>query len=948
MKERLKGLLVLWLAFLMVVSTPMTANAKVNGVYLYKGSKALADGDAYPDANSDVPNNNFTSLIGASNFDVNSQLDTILENNEIAINSPTGYSLNGWKFWNGSSGGKVCNPELKAGKNYKITQDDYDKYVNPPENQYLYYMIIEPMWKLDYEITHQPTNDEPYVGLNEAGEAAVGTSYEWYPVQFADGELYTMTVDGVEETYGEYNKNNGIGKGDSDGVLVLTLNNLKVGDTLRFTYSKTATPEFYYMNDNEPMLFDSSRLSSECVGENTVSLYKTTETEFDASGKFGLAVWKLYDQGTKIPIEVTFEVIHEAVTSVTGPVFSGATGDYYCKVIFENGGWLRSNKFTYTRQIITPNEPQNGRYKLQVDGVDITEKDPESETALLVKPETTVTVVPTPDPGYELDTISVNSQNSDGVDKEIPVEKNAFTMPKDPVTVTVSFKKKTYEITLPTDTVGYTVNPVPVEDVQKTSVEHGDDYKFFVSINNGYVATNDYAVKANDATLTATSTVENGYIYTIENVTEAQTITVTGVNELHRITTLGKSTEGSYTVTAGDGSDVPVAAKGTVLTITPTPAEGYELDKITVIQKDGSDTAVTVDAKNQFTMPDYPVEVSVTFKKTTYGITLPQNQIGYTVKSSQTSPVEHGSDYTFKVTVGEGYDVPIALVVKTNGTALEATSVTGKEYTYTIKNVAAAQEITVGGVSDTTAPALTITLDETNFWEKFLPKIVFNLFFKEDKSLTITSTDAGSGIRSVMYYVSETDLFPNEGDYTSQDIENKISKWTEYTNAVSISGDSSYVVYAKATDVAGNVTYVSTSRIVIDATAPVISGLENGGQYYGDTSATISDANLSTVKLDGKAVEFTEIPVSITITADGADHTIEATDKAGNQNSYKVTVSETWVRDGISTVGSRVLKLGVPYKFGSGKWKVAGDTTVYEGGNTFYASEGGTFDFQSQ
>ena len=50
MKKRLKGLLVLWLAFLMVVSTPMTANAldgDVDNVALYTGKEALQAGFMY-------------------------------------------------------------------------------------------------------------------------------------------------------------------------------------------------------------------------------------------------------------------------------------------------------------------------------------------------------------------------------------------------------------------------------------------------------------------------------------------------------------------------------------------------------------------------------------------------------------------------------------------------------------------------------------------------------------------------------------------------------------------------------------------------------------------------------------------------------------------------------------------------------------------------------------
>lgn len=54
------------------------------------------------------------------------------------------------------------------------------------------------------------------------------------------------------------------------------------------------------------------------------------------------------------------------------------------------------------------------------------------------------------------------------------------------------------------------------------------------------------------------------------------------------------------------------AAKGTVITVTTTPAEGYKTEKITVKDKDGIDIPVDQDAKT-FTMPGKDVTVSATF-----------------------------------------------------------------------------------------------------------------------------------------------------------------------------------------------------------------------------------------------------------------------------------------------------------------------------------------------
>ncbi len=77
------------------------------------------------------------------------------------------------------------------------------------------------------------------------------------------------------------------------------------------------------------------------------------------------------------------------------------------------------------------------------------------------------------------------------------------------------------------------------------------------------------------------------------------------------------STVRTVTITEPTNGEVSVSSTysyyivGDVVTIAYTPAEGYELDAITV--EDSSSGAVTV-TDNQFTMPDKNVTVTVTFK----------------------------------------------------------------------------------------------------------------------------------------------------------------------------------------------------------------------------------------------------------------------------------------------------------------------------------------------
>ncbi len=59
-------------------------------------------------------------------------------------------------------------------------------------------------------------------------------------------------------------------------------------------------------------------------------------------------------------------------------------------------------------------------------------------------------------------------------------------------------------------------------------------------------------------------------------------------------------------------ADVPEARKGETVTLTVTPATGYELDTLSVVDSDSEDVEIN---ENKFTMPEADVTVTATFKK---------------------------------------------------------------------------------------------------------------------------------------------------------------------------------------------------------------------------------------------------------------------------------------------------------------------------------------------
>lgn len=406
---------------------------------------------------------------------------------------------------------------------------------------------------------------------------------------------------------------------------------------------------------------------------------------------------------------------------------------------------------------------------------------------------------------------------------------------------------------------------------------------------------------------------------------------------------------GTFTVMC-EGEEVTVAEPNSEIVVTASADDNYIVDGITVTKTGDESTQVTV-TDGKFIMPSYPVTVTVNFQKKAYSVTLPAlPTVGYTVTPADgsVSPAFHGSDFVFTVTIADGYKASDSYSVSSNGTGLTPV-VNGNTYTYTIKNITEEQVVTIRGIVSATDPLITATVEnDSTQWTDFLPEISFDYFFNKAVSIDVSATEADSGekLTEIWYYLADSDLFPESRDYTDQEIEEAIPGWTGYTDSIALAENGNHVIYIKAMDSNGNVAYVNTAGIVIDTVIPTIFGVENGGVYYGDTLIQASDDNLDTVMVDGIAVQL--INGAYTIAADNLSHTVTATDKAGNQISYELYTFETWVRDGIQTAGTLRLTAGTGYRLGSGQWKVSGDETVYEGGNSFYVAESGSYAFAQQ
>ena len=168
-----------------------------------------------------------------------------------------------------------------------------------------------------------------------------------------------------------------------------------------------------------------------------------------------------------------------------------------------------------------------------------------------------------------------------------------------------------------------------------------------------------------------------------------------------------------------------------------------------------------------------------------------------------------------------------------------------------------------------------------NGWKSFFNTITFDLFFKDTQMVTVTAADNSGEAVTVEYLLSEKALTESELAGMT---------FTAYSAPFSINADNEYVIYAKLTDTSGNVAYINTNGIVLDATVPVISGIEAGKTYCAAQTVTVTEKYISTVKVNGTEVSLDKNSQFALSPASGKQ-TIVVTDKAGNETRVTVTVN---------------------------------------------------------
>lgn len=109
----------------------------------------------------------------------------------------------------------------------------------------------------------------------------------------------------------------------------------------------------------------------------------------------------------------------------------------------------------------------------------------------------------------------------------------------------------------------------------------------------------------------------------------------------------------------------------------------------------------------------------------------------------------------------------------------------------------------------------------TESWSGLQSELTLGYFAKKNITFRLTADDETSAIANIYYYAKEySNNEPNSKILTEAELA-RVSDWQE-GDSFELTEEGTYVVYVKAVDKAGNVTYVSSSGLIVDEQKPSI------------------------------------------------------------------------------------------------------------------------------
>ena len=161
-------------------------------------------------------------------------------------------------------------------------------------------------------------------------------------------------------------------------------------------------------------------------------------------------------------------------------------------------------------------------------------------------------------------------------------------------------------------------------------------------------------------------------------------------------------------------------------------------------------------------------------------------------------------------------------------------------------------------------------------------------FFRDDQTVTLTVSHPEE-LLYFQYAVSDQ-LFEN-GSVAARKLSFVDYTGTFSTASLNLEEGKPYVIYGFLFTEFKSEIVINTDKIIIDKTAPTITGAKNGDVFCGEgnKTLTVTDRYLDTVTVNGKPVTPNE-QGQITLTDARMPQTVVTTDKAGNSTTLTVTV----------------------------------------------------------
>ncbi len=202
------------------------------------------------------------------------------------------------------------------------------------------------------------------------------------------------------------------------------------------------------------------------------------------------------------------------------------------------------------------------------------------------------------------------------------------------------------------------------------------------------------------------------------------------------------------------------------------------------------------------------------------------------------------------------------------------------------KNCHVTQQYSIEQTDDTTPPTGSIKV-KTSEYTTFPSNVENELFYPDRFDVTFSATDDESGMKSLEYYVSHKAL-------TFEEVKN-IDDWTSAQTSTlgthQIVDEAEYVIYLRMYDKANNVSYIGSNGVVLDKTAPKITGIKDGGVYCKSMTAVAHDKYIKQVYYNGVAQTInSNNRATIKLEASDKTQTIKVVDKAGNSTEYSVMI----------------------------------------------------------